>query len=485
MRLHFPSALTLKRLLIRGLIALSAAAFLALAGFWCYDLAGQKEWEAWLAAEKARGAKLHPADFQPNVPPEQNFGALPLFERVLKVKEPERTLPLPIPSKPKPGFAEPWTRKRFNAEAWRDFFKDKSSKTKDAAPPADLHDVLSRYEQPLAELAGGIGRPAARFDGVETKGPFSDYAAREICQNAAVLFALRANVALKELRNDDAFADLKLIAGLRHQLQTEPCLIGELVRSTITGLMISVIYEGLERGSWSDVQLEEIGRELDAIDPLSGYHYALQTERALITDVGDYLLSLPDARPLGGPFDFLLKVFPGIVRRNQMRLHRYFEAWQSRIDLSTGTLNLDRRVEDEPGCSDGSLRNQYYALFNMMAPIGNSAETKIAVTAGKVQLVKTACALKRNRLAHGSYPETIEALIPQYLRAVPHELYSLEPIIYRPLNDGRYQLYFRGANRVDDGGRLTAQPLPESNPPRPPSNFKLLDWPWFVSRHPH
>ena len=73
-----------------------------------------------------------------------------------------------------------------------------------------------------------------------------------------------------------------------------------------------------------------------------------------------------------------------------------------------------------------------------------------------------ACALERYRLAHGQYPETLDALVPQFIEKLPHDIIGGKPLIYRPTDDhpspssgaasGKFLLYSVGWNEMDDGG---------------------------------
>ncbi len=63
-----------------------------------------------------------------------------------------------------------------------------------------------------------------------------------------------------------------------------------------------------------------------------------------------------------------------------------------------------------------------------------------------------ACALERYRLAHLKYPESLEALVPQYLKAVPPDLFTGAPLLYRTLPNNRFVLYSVGLNESDEGG---------------------------------
>jgi hypothetical protein len=63
-----------------------------------------------------------------------------------------------------------------------------------------------------------------------------------------------------------------------------------------------------------------------------------------------------------------------------------------------------------------------------------------------------ACALERYRLARGQYPETLDALLPQFLAAIPHDVIGGQPPHYHRAADGTFILYSVGWNGLDGGG---------------------------------
>jgi hypothetical protein len=77
---------------------------------------------------------------------------------------------------------------------------------------------------------------------------------------------------------------------------------------------------------------------------------------------------------------------------------------------------------------------------------------KTAAGQSYVNLARTAIALERYRLAHGEYPESLDALAPQFMEKVPHDIIAGQSLHYRRTNDGQFVLYSVGWNETDDGG---------------------------------
>jgi ABC-type transport system involved in multi-copper enzyme maturation permease subunit len=65
-----------------------------------------------------------------------------------------------------------------------------------------------------------------------------------------------------------------------------------------------------------------------------------------------------------------------------------------------------------------------------------------------------ALALERYRLAHGSWPPTLDQLKPYYLESIPVGQFDGKPLIYKRVKDG-VVVYAVGADRIDRGGNFT------------------------------
>jgi hypothetical protein len=106
--------------------------------------------------------------------------------------------------------------------------------------------------------------------------------------------------------------------------------------------------------------------------------------------------------------------------------------------------------------ADEALRTMrvtpYSSLCRMFLPGLVNSPRKFAWAQAAVNLARTACALERHRLAHGKYPETLDALAPQFIAKVPPDPIGGQPLHYRLTDDGHFILYSVGWNEKDDGG---------------------------------
>ena len=88
-------------------------------------------------------------------------------------------------------------------------------------------------------------------------------------------------------------------------------------------------------------------------------------------------------------------------------------------------------------------------------------------------MARVAAALERYRLAHGAFPDSLDALSPQLMDPIPHDVIDGEPLHYRRTADGQFVLYSVGWNETDDGGVVVFK--------KPPSKVPEItegDWVW-------
>jgi hypothetical protein len=70
------------------------------------------------------------------------------------------------------------------------------------------------------------------------------------------------------------------------------------------------------------------------------------------------------------------------------------------------------------------------------------------------RLLITAIALERCRIRHGSYPEALPNLIPEFLASPLVDFMNGKPLRYRRTDDGHFVLYSVGLDCIDDGGQM-------------------------------
>ena len=99
---------------------------------------------------------------------------------------------------------------------------------------------------------------------------------------------------------------------------------------------------------------------------------------------------------------------------------------------------------------------------------------KFAFAQSSLDRARVACALERYRLAHGEFPATLDALSPQFIAKLPHNIINGEPLHYRRKDAGHFLLYSVGWNGSDEGGIVVRNETPYHKVP----DLEKGDWVW-------
>jgi hypothetical protein len=158
----------------------------------------------------------------------------------------------------------------------------------------------------------------------------------------------------------------------------------------------------------------------------------------------------------------------GWVYQNMVTIAKLDDKRFDGFDFENRTI-LPNKVEGQSHAVENVLHHS--SPYTFLADIGALDVAKAFQTlaynqtlANEAQIV---CALEHYHLAHSEYPETLDALAPQFIEKIPHDIIGGQPLHYRRTNDGKFLLYSVGWNEKDDGG--SSGTLAE---------VKIGDWVW-------
>jgi hypothetical protein len=347
------------------------------------------------------------------------------------------------------------------------------------SPAADVLFALSKYDSAIEELRQASRLPYSRFPLDYMTSP--DYEVRiphlETIRNCAQVLSLRSVAELADGQSEKAFADVELIVYLANSIRDEPLSNSQMVRVAILNFALQPVWEGLAKHQWSDVQLVALERELSKFDFLSGYQLMVRADRtfaiALIADimqkqnVRELFAGLrADADDDSLDWHDLVKTgFFFSMPRGWFYLNEYFVTCAFQQSLLTdeeirGQIISPSEVRRSADIiMDEFKRRSFYEVFasGVFPPLYLNVERMTYGQASR-DLARTACALERYRLAHGEYPETLDALVPQFSEKLPHDIINGQPLHYRRTADGKFLLYSVGWNETDDDGTPEVRP---------------------------
>ena len=301
---------------------------------------------------------------------------------------------------------------------------------------------------------------------------------------------------------------------LIHAAQGQRLIISELVRIACASIAQGATWEILQSPNVTDAQLVMLQTNWTRLDFLKGYKDALNMERI----VGD--IELARWRDSSREMDKLFELFenasktmgnykePTLLQKanaaRQRFQWRYWWSYSDKLRSLKGyaaLLEAARQAEtsrafqpalkqQESRLNDlgiGTLKDFTESVFSgethLESMLSESIQSmgkvfkKVMIAEGARQMTITAIALKRFQLKHGSFPQQLAELTPEFLASVPLDPVDGQPLRYRLNADGSFTLYSVAENGKDDGGDPAMDPGAQSASFQW-QNAHALDWVW-------
>jgi hypothetical protein len=455
---------------------------------------GKRAWEKFKSEQEAKGEPFDMVKITPPpVPDEQNFAMAPIVmttyswildrngRKIPSDTNVVRRLEMPIEALPRGGAPAVgnWQKaEKADLPAWQAYYRQAATRTnlfpvapQPQAPAADVLLALSKYDSVVEELRQAGRRPDSRFPlNYDTENPAAILLPHLAgLKGSAKMLQLRAIAELEAGQTDQALEDVQLMLRLAEALRGEPILISHLVRISIVNLALQPVWEGLADHKWSDAQLTVLEQALKQSDFLADYHVAMRGERAMLVEIIDYLRRTRRLEELYGlgtddssihspaSFPVASRLIPsGWFYQNQLRSGRFMVQWyQPTVDPEHQTVSPKIASGAEQAMALECTRpNPYNWIEHMLLPAFGAASKRFASVQVSIDLARVACALERHRLAHGQYPDALDALMPSFIAQLPHDILNGQPLRYRRVDPGQFVLYSVGWNETDDGGQV-------------------------------
>jgi hypothetical protein len=469
----------LKKIIIRILFVAAALLTLLAVVHLVEGFRGRRAWAAYESEDRAKGVKLDLMEYvTPTIPDSENYAAIPLFQEVFTASEAGNTVPnhiaFPKPQIPPPKRGDIAKAQAKSLTAWRDYFVQVGLLTEASDDvPGDVLRALATYDPYLEQVREASSRPHTHFPVNWQRGFAARLPHLQVIPQLSKILALRASAHLAGKDSGAAYEDVRLGLRLYEAILKEPVLISGLIRMAVLGGILEPVWEGLIADQWGDPELAKLSNQLLTLKPLDDLAFALNSERGGANFqlnltmtmpsrelAGVLMLGAPEVNnaPLPAGARLAVLTYPrGWLRQNQVLINRLFDDWIARIqkiktDGYNGALTGDAHFDR---ITRGSGFNKiYYFLARMLMPALTSAESRFLIMDTRVKQAAIACALQRHRHVKATYPEKLDELIPDYLVAIPLDVFSNRPMSYRRDAADRYTLWSVGANQKDDGGTM-------------------------------
>jgi len=485
---------------------LKAAAFLfaalvtliALALSW-FSLEGRRDLDRIKKELLARGEKLSILELvPPPIPDEQNFFADPMWDELVDLVEtdsfPYKSTRLKGSERQLGGFnrslsdAERQSLEsefpefapidasakniQIAREVWRTADKEGEEDRRRAAE--FVLAVLSYSEPVISRIEQLAQRPEARFPVNYEDGMFALIEHVIPLLSVGQLLSVRGEAELELGRRDAARRDALAILRLARTLQDEPLQISSLVELSIDLLSVVVIEQGIKGHRWTDADLIDFERVLAQMNVPRRAALVLRGERGIFNLIMERLTYdnfevLVDAwSNMRGPEaqrGVLRLGEKGILSTVFFRIYRdvflagdqafYNRAMQKQVDALDQAAQRGINVGQFPPAAESEKgpKKYRYILSAHAEPTYGRFIKRVAFAQNQITQARIACALERYRLAQGEYPESLEALVPDYFETLPLDIITLQPMLYRRVQPDEFLLWSVGWNEIDEGGQ--------------------------------
>lgn len=482
------------RLLRWGLIGLAVLVTLATVLVTEENWRGKRDWENYKHAAEARGERLDLASLIPPAPDDQNFFCAPIVAEALNALQNVNPYSLKPHGTNRVNRMEftiyrgemaywvtnvgNWQKGRLmDLKEWQAAFR-RYSETPEAKtngfpiaahpqiPAADVLLALSSFNPALEELRQASLRPYARIplnyeDGFGDAGKLLPWLAN--MKRCAQFLQLRILAELENGQSEPALEDVKLLFRVTDSVREQPFLISHLVRIAMTAINLQPIYEGLAQHRWSDAQLAELEQVLARQDYLADFEFAMRGEKIMAIlsvekqRITREMKSVDDSAGTNKIVTTSLRWAPSaFFYQTELafaQMHQQFIV--PLVDLTNRVVAPAALRQALAAVQSQMKHYSYYKVqARMVFSAIASSVNKFARIQSQLDLARVACALERFRLAHGSYPATLDALAPQFIAQLPHDLINGQPLHYRRTDDGKFVLYSIGWDEKDDGGQI-------------------------------
>lgn len=336
--------------------------------------------------------------------------------------------------------------------------------------------LLARNEEALRHLREGLRRPFYQTPPVEShmeESPQNDQAAMGM-RTLGDLLRIRAGYLHQKgehAASGGAWEDACHFAS--HVMENPNSFLSTLVGFILVGSPMPGIRDLARDPATPPETLDKLAHALGRIGALSpillrGYEMELLQNVKTTHALAAFYKSQDELEEGSTIQQTLFNLFPSYLFPPNRVISWYVEDYErlaASVHLPYVEVDFDGYSEAmEARCSGGISPLTPYALgrilYNMTAGLLHEAMRGRCRTEARVEGTRLVVAIHRYRHAHGSLPPTLDALVPDFLDAVPTDPYDGKPFRYDP---GRAIVYAVGTNGVDHGGDTTNEVDPDDD----------------------
>ena len=233
----------------------------------------------------------------------------------------------------------------------------------------------------------------------------------------------------------------------------QPFLIDYTVSNMIKSLATNNLQDVLSLVAFNETQLRRLQEQFSAMCDPAVLKRAIINERcALITrldtSINEWTGEYESDIDFGDKLRFYLLTISGIKANDGFQGLNQIDRCLEALELSEHErIDLCKAITEDIT----QLGPWNYHLQISISAYPSMFESDFR-TAGKLRCAETAIAVQRYQLQHGSLPEDLESLVPEFMEAVPADPFDGQSLRYIQHDEGGFTVYSIGEDQIDNGG---------------------------------
>ena len=257
-------------------------------------------------------------------------------------------------------------------------------------------------------------------------------------------------------KNMDIALDTILIGlTINNKLNAEPTLITQLVRIACDNLLIGTLERMADAADLPSDEMRSLAAELSLRTNMTSWVKAMERERFEGMWTFDYIsrASIKEISIFTSQFENTCAQYVGvpiirsIIKKDEIiylrllsKVQRSFELPYYQIADVIKAAPIEQQIP------------RYAIITRIILPSLEKVRETAARHQAEVEVCRVGLALKLFKQQAGVYPDTLDALAPEFLKFIPVDPFTGKSLVYRKDGDG-FLLYSLGPNLKDDGGK--------------------------------
>ena len=324
---------------------------------------------------------------------------------------------------------------------------------------AEEQKIFSEYlrmnREALAKVGDAIQLPETRYPVDWSMGLATPLPHLPKLKECGRMLQFQSCLAEDSAKATEAIQSLLVLA---RSLETDPCLISQLVRIALINMATLALEHELNENILPKLQLTQLAAAFSALEKTDLMTKALIADRAMY--IPYFRMNFAEMQRFGEsdtndewtiPPKSTQWTFLGATGFFERDLLFYLRAMETSISLASLSPPKSLLMTNVAARTSAKAKSGFYIFSGMFLPALGKVSVKEAYSFALIRLTQIALALEQFREKNGELPETLNSLSPLFQMSIPEDPFDGKPLRYKRLEKG-YVIYSVGSDAQDNSG---------------------------------